>query len=62
MQTLDQVGEQPNKICTACKIYPAVKNSNHCESCGPLIKALIKDRGKHPYVIRLCRNINGTIF
>jgi hypothetical protein len=30
------------ETCTACKIYAAKKNSNHCISCGPLLKKLLK--------------------
>ena len=30
------------EICNACRIYAAKKNSNHCVSCGPLLKKLLK--------------------
>ena len=38
--------ECETKICTACQIYAAKKGSNHCKSCGPLIKNFIKHNFK----------------
>lgn len=34
------------KICSACQIYAAKKGSNHCQSCGPLLKRLLKNNFK----------------
>jgi|LakMenE18May11ns_1017448.scaffolds.fasta_scaffold8263626_1 hypothetical protein len=35
-----------DEICSACQIYAAKKGSNHCESCGPLIKNWIEQMYK----------------
>jgi hypothetical protein len=39
--------ECETKLCSACETYAAQKNSNHCFSCGPLIKRWIKNKFKN---------------
>jgi len=34
--------ECQTKTCTACQIYAAKKDSNHCSSCGPIIKGFVE--------------------
>ena len=34
--------QNKRKICNACQWWPAVKNSDFCESCGPLIKEIVR--------------------
>lgn len=50
MQITENPGEKQNKckLCNACQWWPAAKDSNFCESCGPLIKEFVRQLRK-PY-------------